>query len=109
MRDLQTNATDLREPGHRWDGRGDDSSLPPSISADGRFVAFTSKADSLSGDDNDAFDNIFVRDLESGVTTYASRTRRFGGRRRLRTAAISADGRFVAFRLQRPQPEPGGR
>ncbi len=45
---------------------GDDHSLNPSISADGRFVAFDSGADNLSADDKNAFFNVFVHDTRGG-------------------------------------------
>jgi Tol biopolymer transport system component len=69
----------------------------PSVSVDGRFVAFTSRAGNLGGDGHA---EIYVRDLRRGTT-------------RLVTGAItadagspslSADGRYVAFvvRVGRP-------
>lgn len=69
-----------------------------SISADGRMVAFTSRASNLvSGDTNGASD-VFVHDRHTGMT---SRVSVFGGvsqgSRASGNAAISADGRFVAF------------
>ena len=70
------------------------------ISADKRYVAFASAADNLSDQDNDAHTNVYVRDLQTGTTTYVSRGDGVEG-----TAAngdssdpsISADGRHVAF------------
>ena len=70
----------------------------PSISADGRFVAFRSFASNLvPGDTNDAPD-IFVRNLLTNTTTRVSvdsagnQGNSFSG-----SPSISADGRFVAF------------
>lgn len=40
---------------------GNDDSFLPSITADGRRIAFQSNADNLSADDDDNFSNIFVR------------------------------------------------
>lgn len=83
------------------DAAGRDSnagSFAPSISADGRFVAFHSYAsDLVSHDGNDEVD-VFVRDLVSGTTVRAS----VDARGRDASAgslypSISADGRFVAF------------
>lgn len=42
---------------------GDGDSLEPSISADGRFVAFQSQATNLDPADTDATDDVFVRDV----------------------------------------------
>ena len=62
---------------------GDGFSAEPSISADGRFVAFASEADNLSDEDVDDLTNdIFVRDLQSGTTTFVEPGRRRGRARR---------------------------
>lgn len=69
-------------------------SLYPSISADGRFVAFQSQASNLvAGDDNNASD-IFVRDLVSGTTEVACGV---FGNKFSSNPAISDDGNWVAF------------
>ncbi|MDD5276865.1 MAG: hypothetical protein PHR16_12385 [Methylovulum sp.] len=70
----------------------------PSISADGRFVAFDSYASNLvAGDTNDAFD-IFVHDRLTRQTTLASVTSDgHQGSSDSYNPSISADGRFVAF------------
>ncbi len=47
---------------------GNGPSLSPSISRDGRFVAFASFASDLVHDDFNGLPDIFVRDLETGVT-----------------------------------------
>jgi Tol biopolymer transport system component len=70
----------------------------PSLSDDGRYVAFTSGASNLiPGDDNGQGD-VFVRDRQTGVTTLVSvgeNGKPSGGD----LPAISADGRHVAFSL----------
>ncbi len=78
--------------------QGNSHSQWPSISADGRLVAFQSSASNLvSGDTNDAYD-IFVHDLQTGVTKRVSvdslGAQGDGGSE---TPGISADGRYVAF------------
>src|SRR4051812_20036266 len=51
---------------------GEPASWAPSLSADGRFVAFVSLASNLvAGDTNDSAD-IFVRDTVTGTTTRIS-------------------------------------
>ena len=83
------------------DGRqGNGGSGPVSLSADGRFVAFTSWASNLVvGDTNGCADTI-VRDRASGATTRVSVAT--GGTQADHgsdgSPAISADGRYVAFR-----------
>jgi Tol biopolymer transport system component len=77
---------------------GDDASFGPSISANGRYVAFYSNASNLvPGDTNDTRD-IFVRDTLNNTTTRVSidsigTQGDFGSR----NPSISADGRYVAF------------
>src|SRR5260221_244418 len=82
------------------DNSGDIPALAPSISADGRFVAFQSAASNLvAGDTNGRLD-IFVRDRRSGTTervsvaTDGTQGNDNSGDWGL---SISADGRFVAF------------
>ncbi len=73
-------------------------SFVPSISADGRFVAFSSRATTLvRGDTNGSFD-IFVHDRSTGKTTRVSvATDGTQANDDSVFSSISADGRFVAF------------
>ncbi|MGD9571423.1 MAG: hypothetical protein AB7V62_06050 [Thermoleophilia bacterium] len=78
----------------------DGDSFFPAVSATGRYAAFTSDADNLSGDDLPGAADVFVRDLALGTTTLVSRATGpagAGGDRRSAAPAISADGRLVAF------------
>lgn len=74
------------------------SSQAPSISANGRYIAFDSAATSLvTGDTNNARD-VFVRDVQLGTTTRVSVATgggEVGGASY--GARISDDGRYVAF------------
>jgi Tol biopolymer transport system component len=77
----------------------DGFSREPSISADGRYVAFTSSADNLvAGDTNQASD-VFVRDLQSATIALVSvSTSGTGpGNGSSYSPWISADGRYVLF------------
>jgi Tol biopolymer transport system component len=70
----------------------------PSISADGRYVAFTSDASNLVSADTNAAEDIFVHDLETGETGRVSVTSDdMEGNDNSVVASISADGRYVAF------------
>lgn len=51
---------------------GNGHSMAASISANGRFVAFTSEANNLVPDDANGFDDVFVHDLETGATELGS-------------------------------------
>jgi Tol biopolymer transport system component len=74
-------------------------SRDPAVSADGRYVAFSSYAKNLAPDDTGGLGgvDIFVRDLRRGTTELASGPVPGGGKIDGATPAISADGRFVAF------------
>jgi len=72
----------------------------PEISLDGKVVAFESGADNMSGQDDDLFENLFVRDLAKKKTIYVNR--RSGphgkpGRGLAGDASISKTGLYVAF------------
>ena len=70
----------------------------PSISADGRFVAFESYSSNLADSDNNRDSDVFVRDRTSGTTERASlNSSDTQGNADSGAASISADGRFVAF------------
>ena len=70
----------------------------PSISADGRYVAFHSySANLVGGDTNNEYD-VFVHDRQSGVTERVSIATGGGqGDGSSSDPAISADGRYVVF------------
>ena len=84
-------------------GFGDSSgdSTNPSISADGRFVAFASRADSLDRDDAPFLSDVFVHNLSTAETSLISRasdgTPGTGPPFGSFNPSISADGRYVAF------------
>jgi Tol biopolymer transport system component len=77
-----------------------DDCSEPSISANGRYVAFTSKATNLVGRDDHKVEDVFVRDLKKNRTILVSRgagVHGAPGSGDSGRAAISADGRYVAF------------
>jgi Tol biopolymer transport system component len=75
----------------------------PSISAGGRYVAFTSIASNLVGGDTNKLPDVFVRDVHTGKTTRVSVTSvgRQGVGKQYSNGSngptISSDGRYVAF------------
>ncbi|MDI6844046.1 MAG: Ig-like domain-containing protein [Anaerosomatales bacterium] len=78
--------------------QGNSYSYDPSISADGRYVAFYSHARNLVPDDTNGADDIFVRDLATGTTTRVSvSSSGEEGNGDSYDPCISADGRYVAF------------
>ncbi len=68
VHDRQTDAT-TRVSVASDGAQGNDNSRFPSISADGRYVAFYSFASNLVGGDTNGVDDIFVHDQQTGTTT----------------------------------------
>ena len=78
--------------------QGNDTSYQPSISADGRFVAFESDATNLVSGDTYGIVDVFVRNRETGTTERVSvSSTGTQGNGDSFSASISADGRYVAF------------
>jgi hypothetical protein len=97
VRDLiagETELVDVSAGGAAADG----DSRRPTLSADGRYVAFDSLASDLVADDRNTAADIFVRDRTVGVTTRVS-FGAFGAEANGSSEhpAISSDGRYVAF------------
>ena len=69
------------------------------ISADGRYVAFVSGAANLIPDDTNNVEDVFVKDRQTGATTRVSTATQTGAQANNGSgaAAISGDGRYVAF------------
>jgi len=78
-------------------------SQTPSITPDGRYVAFSSTATNLIvGDTNNVFD-VFVRDTVLDVTRRISvDSQNYQGTSTSQGSSISADGRFVVFQSSAP-------
>ncbi len=103
LRDLDESTTALASRANGAGGAGaDTSSFDPVVSDNGR-VAFSSGADNLSAEDNDAVTNIFVRDTLGGTTALVSRAPGAGGAAANNGSAFpttSQEGRYVAFQSQ---------
>jgi Tol biopolymer transport system component len=88
--------------------QGENRSERPSISADGRFVAFMSSSDALVPGDNDGASDVFVRDRTVSTTEGISVAPTAGGFGATSSSpAITPDGRFVAFDSWEPGLVPG--
>ena len=78
--------------------QGNNNSRFPSISSDGRYVAFQSLASKLVNGDTNGYQDIFVHDRQTGVTSIVSvASDGKEGNGDSYGTSISADGRYVAF------------
>ncbi len=99
VKDMQTGTTTrVSTDSAGGEGTSGFASSVPSISADGRYVAFQSEAGNLVAGDTNSASDIFVKDTQTGVTTRVSTdstgTQSDGASF---VPNISADGRYVAF------------
>jgi Tol biopolymer transport system component len=103
LRDLQSNTTQLVDVDTNGIGSTDDTLTTLSLSADGRFVAFSSPDGSLVSLDKNRADDVFVRDLVAGTTGMVSQRdaavipQTADGFSTLSPLSVSTDGRWVAF------------
>jgi Tol biopolymer transport system component len=99
VRDLRTQKTTLVTVNAVGTGSGNADTIgSPQISADGRFVAYSSGASDLVSDDGNGSEDVFVRDLTAGRTiavnaTSAGRT----GNGASFDFSLSSDGKHIAF------------
>ena len=98
VHNLQTGQT--RRVSIPSDGRtqGNGDSLYPSISADGRFVAFWSRASNLVAGDTNGAPDVFLHDCQTGQTRRVNiASDGTQGNRGSQFPSISSDGGLVAF------------
>jgi Tol biopolymer transport system component len=117
VHDLQTETTKIASRASGPNGTIAWDAFKPSLSADGHFVAFDTRAalDPADTDSaSDAFSDVYVRDLDNDTTILVSRAGGVDGAKGEKPSqnpSISADGRFVAFEssseylLDDPLPE----
>ena len=92
--DASTTRVSVGSSGEQSDG----TSRWPSLSSQGRFVAFTSNAEQLVADDTNGKTDVFLHDRVTGVTERVSvGSREQQGRGISAQSAVSAKGRYVAF------------
>lgn len=97
LRDRQTGTTELVSVNSQGEP-ATYGNFYPSISADGRYVAFESSASNLVENDTNNKDDIFVRDRQTGQTIRVSvASDGSEGNNYSDRPVISANGRFVAF------------
>lgn len=77
---------------------GDGDSSTGKISEDGRFVVFSSSATNLATGDTNAYQDVFIRDRQLGITARVSVASSGAEANYVSGAAdLSDDGRYVAF------------
>jgi hypothetical protein len=97
VHDRQTSTT-TRISVSTGGAQSDGHSTSPSISADGRYVLFTSEASNLVAGDTNGQPDVFLRDLETNTTTRVSVNGAGGQMPRGGTSGlISADGEVIVF------------
>ncbi len=99
VRDLQSGVTICASVSSTGEA-ANQPSFYPKISADGRYVAFQSRASNLVAGDTNGVQDVFVHDLETGETERVSVSSAGGEGDKdsgFDSLSISEDGRFVAF------------
>lgn len=91
VRDLQAGTTTLVSVNTGGVNPGNNNSYTPSISSNGRYVLFHSKASNVAaGSFGTGIENLFLRDLQAGVTYPLTSSGVSSG-------AMTPDGHYVAF------------
>jgi hypothetical protein len=107
VRDLVAGTTTLVSVSSAGDA-GNGESEQPSISPDGRYVAFESDADTLVAADGNETRDVFLHDLVTGDTVRVSETTAGVEFEGAGDADVSTGGAVVAFEGSPPDPAPGG-
>jgi Tol biopolymer transport system component len=100
VRDRQTGTT-TRVSVAIGGAQANDNSFGPTLSANGRYVAFYSAASNLVANDTNEAGDVFVHDRQTGTTARVSISSNGGqGDFSSSGSSISADGRYIAFDSQ---------
>jgi len=104
----ETACVSVDSAGSQGNGNSGDAWISPSISANGRLVAFRSLASNLVPDDRNGVGDIFVHDRKTGLTARVSLDSAGGqGNASSDGPSISANGRFVAYSSSASNLAPG--
>ncbi len=97
MRDLVSNQT-TRVSVSSAGVQGNENCFRAAVSSDGEHVVFESEASNLVDDDTNGKQDVFVRDLASGLTVRLSASSAgVQGNNISERPGVSADGRYVTF------------
>jgi Tol biopolymer transport system component len=108
VRDLRTSRTSRASVSSRG-VESDGASGKPSISADGRIVAFPSAGTNLVPTDRNGFQDVFVRDRATGTTERVSVGPKGEANGASLASLVSADGKVVAYSSDASNLVPGDR
>lgn len=101
VRDMSTGTTQIVSVSSSGSTGGNGHSHDPSISGDGRFIAFTSEATDLDATLplTDDHSQIYIRDLTAGITRLVTRNTggTAGGQYNSYTPSLSGDGTNLVF------------
>lgn len=99
VRNFKTTTTALVSRNLAGTDSGNGPATAPSITADGRYVAFQSQASNLVATDTNGLRDVFVRDVVSGITSLVSAkaSGTDSGNNTSSSAAISDNGDVVVF------------
>ncbi len=110
VRDMTTGDTILASRATGLAGaKTNGGSTFPSLSADGRYVAFQTGATNLDPADSDFSLDIYVRDLQTGVNVLCSRATGAAGAKGNASSfspSLSGDGRYVAYQTAATNLDP---
>ncbi len=100
LRDLDAGTT-RRVSVATGGGQADGASFAPSLSADGGFAVFLSRAENLVDGDTNRLQDVFVHDLNAGVTRRVNvASNGAQANRNTFAAGVSGDGRLAVFPSQ---------
>jgi hypothetical protein len=97
VRDRATARTVLVSVSTNGNVGGNGLSLDGSMTPDGRFVAFESRASDLVANDTNSVKDIFLRDLQTGTTELASRGLAGAANFESSNPTVSSNGQWIAF------------
>lgn len=100
--DVLTGTNQLVSVNETGTAPGNGASRSPVISADGRWIAFTSLASDLVAGDTNQVEDVFIRNIETSATIRAGRSAVEGESTAAisRNPALSPDGQWLAFERQ---------
>ncbi len=108
LRDRASNTTALASVGLNGTSGGNGDALYGQVSTNGRYVLFESRAGNLVAGNTNWIGDIYIRDMQAGITAVASAATN-GGQANGRSydATMTPDGRYVAFASMATNLVPG--